>query len=286
MPRISSLLTATVIVGVVAFSSPVSAHEDSSAHYVVQPNETLSHIALKTGVTVQELVDANGLTTAHLIRSGQTLDIPGGAVAATVDYTIQPGDTASEIAVRVGISTRELAEINGLTNVDRIRVGSVIQVPAGSVATVGTERYPNLPDRIVDNPERLALLGVFEHWAQANDLPVDLLMSVAWQESGWNNAAVSYKGAVGIGQIMPDTGVWVATDLIGRPELDPNNPEDNIRMSARFLRWLLDYTDDETLAVASYFQGPGSVSTGELLDATHRYVDNVMVHRQFFVPVS
>jgi len=85
---------------------------------------------------------------------------------------------------------------------------------------------------------------------------------------------------------MPATGVWVATDLIGRPTLDTTNPEDNIRISARYLRWLLDFTGDEELAIASYFQGPGSVSKGELLDATRRYTDNVQIHRQFFLPAA
>lgn len=45
-------------------------------------------------------------------------------------YTISSGDTLSGIAVRYGISTRRIKEVNGLAN-DRIRVGQTITIPAG-----------------------------------------------------------------------------------------------------------------------------------------------------------
>jgi len=63
---------------------------------------------------------------------------PGTLVAARRDaaagsgrrYTIVRGDTLSTIAVRNGVSTRRIKEVNGLTG-DRIRVGQVILIPAG-----------------------------------------------------------------------------------------------------------------------------------------------------------
>lgn len=280
------LFVAGVVLLVGVPASPVSA--DST--YVVLEKDTLSHIAIRTGTSVSDLVEANGLASAHTIKVGQTLVIPDGtpaSTAATAVYVVQAGDTLSHIAVRTGTSSRELAELNGLTSVHRIKVGQELLVPAsGGISSVGTAHYPKLPDRITGLPERLALVPFFEKWAAANEIPVDLLMAIAWQESGWNNAAVSHKGAVGIGQIMPATGVWIANDLIGQPALDANNPEDNIRMSARFIRWLLDYTGDEQMAIASYYQGPGSVSQGELFGSTESYLANVEVHRQFFLPAQ
>ena len=46
-----------------------------------------------------------------------------------VRYTIERGDTLSDIAVRYGTSTRRLKEANGIAG-DRIRVGQVIVIPA------------------------------------------------------------------------------------------------------------------------------------------------------------
>jgi LysM repeat protein len=45
--------------------------------YVVQPGDTLVAIAEEFGVTVQELIDANGLTNPDVLRVGQELIIPG-----------------------------------------------------------------------------------------------------------------------------------------------------------------------------------------------------------------
>ena len=45
--------------------------------YVVQPGDTLGAIADEFGVTVQELIDANGLTNPDVLRVGQELIIPG-----------------------------------------------------------------------------------------------------------------------------------------------------------------------------------------------------------------
>ena len=44
-------------------------------------------------------------------------------------YTIQPGDTLSDIALRLGVSQAALAKANGITAVDHIEVGTVLQVP-------------------------------------------------------------------------------------------------------------------------------------------------------------
>ena len=96
--------------------------------------------------------------------------------------------------------------------------------------------------------------------------------------------SAAHAGAVGVGQLMPVTADWVAASLIGEPELDRYVVEDNIRMSARYLDWLLDRNDgDVRLALGGYFQGPTSVARGEWLDATETYVANVEAQRSLFV---
>ena len=40
-------------------------------------------------------------------------------------------------------------------------------------------------------------------------------LAIAYQESGWNQRAVSPANAVGVMQVIPDSGRW-ASDLAGR----------------------------------------------------------------------
>ncbi len=45
------------------------------------------------------------------------------------EYVIQPGDSLSRIALKHGLSARVLAEANGITDPNKIRVGQVLKIP-------------------------------------------------------------------------------------------------------------------------------------------------------------
>ncbi len=48
--------------------------------YTIKPGDTLGIIAAKLGVTVQSIVDLNGLENPDDIQAGQTIEIPSGVV--------------------------------------------------------------------------------------------------------------------------------------------------------------------------------------------------------------
>lgn len=276
--RAVAVRIAAVVVGsialVVATLSPAAAED-----YVVEPGDSLSEIARDSGVTTQELASANGISDLHVIRVGQVLTIPRQV------YVVQSGDYLSVIARETGVSQSELMRLNGIANPNRIQVGMELRLPSGAQAGQPANPaagYNRLPERLRANPERLELIPSFERWAAHYDVPADLLMAVAYRESGWQTSVVSNKGAIGVGQLLPTTAEWVAEHLIGQP-LDPNVADDNIRMSARFLDWLFGYMGSEDDAIAAYYQGPGSVrARGYYLD-TQAYVDNIGQIRGLFV---
>jgi soluble lytic murein transglycosylase len=83
------------------------------------------------------------------------------------------------------------------------------------------------------------------------------------EESRYDPEALSYVGARGLMQVMPPTQDWIAEEW-GEdiPPGDAFTPEQNIRMGAWFLRFLLDYFDgDVELAIAAYNGGAGSVDS-------------------------
>ena len=87
----------------------------------------------------------------------------------------------------------------------------------------------------------------FESAARAEQLPVTLLEALAWRESQWDASAVNEQsGAIGIGQLLPETATFVATQLLNDPSLDPKNARDNIRLTARYLRALVDRFGGDT----------------------------------------
>jgi len=119
--------------------------------YVVQPGDTLASIAYQVGVSMHELIYINNIVNPDLIFVGQVLTLPGCAqpvplpeplpcgapVGCSVDpvhpagqtYTVQPGDTLSQIAAWFGVSADYLCEVNGLWNPNIIFVGQVLIIP-------------------------------------------------------------------------------------------------------------------------------------------------------------
>ena len=92
-----------------------------------------------------------------------------------------------------------------------------------------------------------------EQDAAENEIPVEFFARVIWQESRFNARAVSNKGAQGIAQFMPATADY-------RGLVDPFDPIEALKNSARYLRDLKARFGNLGLAAAAYNAGPGRVS--------------------------
>lgn len=213
-----------------------------------------------------------------LAVAGQAATSAGAHTSSSPTYVVRPGDTLSGIAARHGTTVGAIARANGISNPDLVVIGRKLTIPAGS----GGTKSSGLPAKLLAHPERLALRPTFERWSAHYGVPADLLEALAWMESGWQRTVVSRTGAIGIGQLQPATVDHVRL-LIGIKTLDPYNADDNIRMSARFLKFLLDRTGGDTsTALAAYYQGLRSVTTGPILTETKQYVAAVLALRPFF----
>ena len=106
------------------------------------------------------------------------------------------------------------------------------------------------------------------------DLSTALIEALVWQESRWNQTAVSPAGARGLTQLMPGT----ARDL----GVNPDDPWQNLEGGARYLRKLLNAFDGDVVkALAAYNAGPDRVRRAggvPRIAETENYVAAILGH--------
>lgn len=99
-------------------------------------------------------------------------------------------------------------------------------------------------------------------YAQENDIDPYMVAAVIHTESGFDANAVSRSGAMGLMQIMPETGEWIAGkfDMQDFSSDKLFEPETNIKFGCWYLNFLEDTFDgDKTLVWAGYNAGQGRV---------------------------
>jgi LysM repeat protein len=126
----------------------------------VKDGETLSEIADRHGMSVNELVRLNALSNADHVETGSTLRVKASAVASSrsadgpssyrkgaSQHVVQPGENLSTIAEGYGVPMSRLVAINGLQDANHVEVGMRLRLKGNppTSAAASTEAPPSRP---------------------------------------------------------------------------------------------------------------------------------------------
>jgi hypothetical protein len=128
----------------------------------------------------------------------------------------------------------------------------------------------------IPNERGKALAPAIQAAAERHGLEPAFLAAVFWTESSYTPDAVSRTGAIGLGQLMPETAQWLG--------VDPWDPMQNMEGSATLYGQLRDhFGGDMRLAIASYAAGIGAVKkAGGVPDEfTARYIDKLLARTDY-----
>lgn len=100
--------------------------------YVVVKGDSLYTIGKKFGVTPEELMRLNNLSS-NILQIGQVLKIPsknGGTTAPdNITYTVVKGDSLYTISKKFGLTVDELMKYNNLSSTS-LRIGQILKIPS------------------------------------------------------------------------------------------------------------------------------------------------------------
>lgn len=117
---------------------------------------------------------------------------------------------------------------------------------------------------------------IIKEAAEKYSLPENLIKAVIKQESNYVPTAVSHKGAVGLMQIMPQTGIGLG--VTDKEML--KDPYTNIMAGSRYLSQMLNrYNGRLDLSLSAYNAGPALVDRLQRIpniEETQNYVKNII----------
>jgi soluble lytic murein transglycosylase-like protein len=215
---------------------------------------------------VFEFIDTAAAENVTVVQKTATVAAPSYAVAS---FTPSVAETASDALVRGQLSIPDIdsapEQTASVSSFDEAgftaaKFDSVVAEPL-----TPTPRRRPVPHRLVC--ETLADAAV-DH-----NIPAPFLIRLIWQESRFNQNAVSPVGAQGVAQFMPATAAAMRL-------ADPFNPLEAVRASAALLRELIGQFGNLGLAAAAYNAGPKRVQDwlakrGNLPKETRDYVQHI-----------
>ncbi|SDL86179.1 Soluble lytic murein transglycosylase [Arthrobacter sp. ov407] len=225
----------------------------SSGSYTIKAGDTLSGIAARNGARLSDVLSANQLTMSSIIYPGQKLVIPGASTIAPASS--KPAATTPLVpSTFLGFSYP----------------AAVVSSANQNKALLNAAPVPSLQQ----------MKSIVADTARRMGVDASLAMAFAYQESGFNQRAVSPANAIGTMQVIPSSGQW-ASDLVGR-KLNLLDPYDNATAGIAIIRQLVRTSPDLDTAIAGYYQGQYSVSQNGMFEDTKAYVAAIKANRSLF----
>lgn len=216
--------------------------------YVVAKGDSLWKISRDFGVSLNDLLQANGLTQNSTINAGQSLVIPsdtGGATSVAAptysaaptttseSYTVVKGDSLSKIARNFNTTVSAIKSANGLRS-DVIQLNQSLTIPVNSRSSTATSSTPQptvTPTTTYSAPTPQPAASDFD----------EILHVVA---AGENPSIIARKYGITTSQLMKDNGISDARKIrvgqklkiflgVAQPASTPTTPPPSSQPASR-----------------------------------------------------
>ncbi|MGC1207480.1 MAG: LysM peptidoglycan-binding domain-containing protein [Ornithinimicrobium sp.] len=252
-------------------SSKTSAKSPTSV--TVRSGDTLSGIAAKYGVSLAALQAANPDVEPRRLWVGTSVRLPGTGTISAASARKTTKTSSRSTSPRTSPYTPDnIGDHLTDTDVDDTFLHYTYSSAVARSAAANRQYLASVPV-----PSTAATKDMIVATARRHGVDPKLMLALSYQESGWNQRAVSPANAIGTMQVIPTSGDW-ASSLVGR-KLNLLDPQDNITAGTVIMRALQRSADNEIEAIGGYYQGLGSVNKYGLFSDTKSYVSSITALR-------
>jgi len=135
----------------------MAAADKDAASHTIQKGDTVHAISSRYGVTPQELMAANNISSPQSLSIGKVLVIPGAETKSAqalvaqksapggraAAYVIKPGDTIHAISKRFSVSPQALMAANGISSPKALQAGKTLSIPGSPPAAAPPASPPS-----------------------------------------------------------------------------------------------------------------------------------------------
>ncbi len=196
-------------------SSSATASSSTAVYHTVKKGEYPDKIAKAYGVRVDDLLTWNGLSKRSTIHIGQKLKVGEAAASRAADqvsasaapvakaqhdtHLVRRGESASSIAKKYGVSTRDLLAWNGLSAKSILQIGDTLVIRPRQIETAATPDAPANKDTQV---AKASPSGTIRHMhvvaagERANSIAdqYDVPATTLYEWNGWTRTPVLGQG--------------------------------------------------------------------------------------------
>ncbi len=222
---------------VISFVPQSVSAQSSGPVYIVQSGDTLSYIASRFNVSVDDLIAANSNINPNALAVGQEIVIPGleGVTGVLDTEVIALGDSLRSISRRMQVSEDQLIKLNRMVSPTELYVGISLIVPKQenqtplNTAITATKGESLFELAIKQNSDPWALSSLNNLGGTWDAIPNDVLYSssgnnetnVTGLPSAFQSASISplplVQGETEVIKVKTDSNVSLSGTLVDKP---------------------------------------------------------------------
>ncbi|MGE0199667.1 MAG: lytic transglycosylase domain-containing protein [Candidatus Melainabacteria bacterium] len=235
--------------------------EDVASPLRLTPHSQLSH----PPVNYLASESSGGALPPYREVATVNVDVPGESAKSggTVSNRGNSSQYASQVRQNRGFTTAPADPMDSLQPVDPL------SVPVYGYTTDSLARFIQRYNKKLAWEEASGIARAILSASRYYKVDARLMTSLFAVESSFRTDAISSSGAIGLGQLKPDTARWLGVN-------NPYDPIDNALGSTRYVAWLAQrYNGSWDHALSAYFQGQGTIDRNGITNACIPYLTKI-----------